>query len=137
MEQLLGRYCWIQQLHPSTADRSDLSLFRLSAWSGHLHSFPSDLDLLIVEPTEVGSGEGPPVKRTLAYKIDIVLAVVHGPSPSLDSLLSPDDDGNEDRQRHQRFGPSPSGAGAPGGSSISGGVAARVPVQLQLGPSCA
>uniref|UniRef100_A0A0A9GXN7 Uncharacterized protein n=1 Tax=Arundo donax TaxID=35708 RepID=A0A0A9GXN7_ARUDO len=59
-------YCWIQRLHPATADHSDFSVFHLTTC--HLSRIPTFKDL-IAEPTEFEMAKGPLEKKTLAYNV--------------------------------------------------------------------
>ena len=66
-EQLLCSYCWIQHLHPNTADRSVRSVFWLTAWTVDPELIPPLKDLLILEPPVAGDVNGLLGKRVLSY----------------------------------------------------------------------
>jgi len=65
-ELLLDEWCWIDELHPSVAERRDV--FILKAWRSCHGNIPAELELEIVEPALAGSELG---VRTLTYPISI------------------------------------------------------------------
>ncbi|KAK1660247.1 hypothetical protein QYE76_048406 [Lolium multiflorum] len=52
-EELLGTSCVLEDLAPATRERSDLALFRLSAWTDNAAAIPPARTLVIPEPEEI------------------------------------------------------------------------------------
>lgn len=132
-QQLLGRSCWVQSLHPDTAARRDLSSFRFSAWRLRAEDIPPVVDLIVPEPNDA-MAEAPPQKRGLVYPVRLTLAEA---GLSQDEPPSPPPasggHGGRRRRRCRRRSPlprTPSSDPAPG----SAGGALRGPVHSRLGP---
>jgi hypothetical protein len=49
-EQLLAPYCWVEAVHPDTAERADMSRYNLTAWTAHPEPIHRGKDLLVMEP---------------------------------------------------------------------------------------
>lgn len=136
-QHLLRGVCWVCSLHPETAARRDLTSFRLTAWCLRRDLVPSAVDLFIPEPP-VQENELPPLKRGLAYPIDVIACM--SPLPPLEEPPAPpsppDEDGDRRRRRHRCRSPSPvlpasSYAAGRGGQPS---LAPRRPVHSTLGP---
>lgn len=69
---LLRPYCSLESLHPDTAERRDLSVFRLTAWTTRPELIPETRPLMVPEPMD---NEAPfqPMRRTLRYLIWITV----------------------------------------------------------------
>jgi hypothetical protein len=65
VEDILGKSCAVDEVAPETKARSDLSLFKLSAWTSELEDIPVARMLAVPEPV-VGSGARPAPARTAA-----------------------------------------------------------------------
>ncbi|CAN6301852.1 unnamed protein product [Urochloa humidicola] len=48
--KLLPKHVWIERLAPATSNKTDLSTFRLTAWTADPHSIPGSKTLCIAEP---------------------------------------------------------------------------------------
>jgi hypothetical protein len=70
VEQFLSPYGWIDHVHSDTLRLADLSTFWCSAWCSDLSSIPRSKELWVTEPPSA-IVEDPPVKRILAYPIDV------------------------------------------------------------------
>lgn len=108
VEHLLGPHAWVQQVHPDTRGLVDLSCFRCLAWSTN----PTALPWVVEPPTAVA--EDPPVKRVLAYPVNIQYSLhpstLHGPSDGGD--VGEDD---STRQRRRVLSPPPPPSSSPWG----------------------
>ena len=80
VEQLLCPHAWIDRVHADTLEMGDLSTFRCSAWCLDSSTIPLSRELWVAEPP-TAIMEDPPVKRVLAYHVDIKTTVVIPPSP--------------------------------------------------------
>ncbi|CAN6201486.1 unnamed protein product [Urochloa humidicola] len=69
-EHLLDEWCWVRALRPDTLDRLDYSSFRVSAWCSNPEGIPASMELVVVEPP-APVAESPPVRRALAYTVQI------------------------------------------------------------------
>ncbi|KAK1614375.1 hypothetical protein QYE76_019892 [Lolium multiflorum] len=67
VEDLLGKACAIETVAPESRTRSDMSCFRLSAWTSDLESIPVTRMLVVPEPVEPRAPELG--VKTLQYKI--------------------------------------------------------------------
>ena len=139
VEQLLSPHGLIDHVHSDTLELVDLSTFRCSIWCSDLSSIPRSKELWVMEPPSP-IVEDPPVKRVLAYPIDIqasVLILPDAPPPSGDS--SGDDSGEDgsSRQRRRSSAPSlpPSAPGSVGGRDTGRDGLRRTPAQESGGPS--
>ena len=78
VDRLLSPHAWVQQVHPDTLGLVDLSCFRCLAWSTDPSTLPSSRELWVAEPPTAAL-EDPPVKRVLAYHINIRYSVALHP----------------------------------------------------------
>jgi len=126
---LLDEFCWIEGIHPSTAERRDV--FLLKAWRLNPHHIPLEMVLKIVEPHLAGCPHSG--VRTLTYPISVRVAPFVQPSSTGDDSSPPPPPADEHRRRcrsrnrrqHLERQPSPSSlqAAAVGSStSIMGDV---------------
>jgi hypothetical protein len=82
VDHLLGTSCALDALAPETADRSDLSLFKATAWTHEVVGIPTARMLWVLEPVDGVEPMGPqPVRRLrklglLEYKVLIHLTHV-------------------------------------------------------------
>ncbi|CAO2189399.1 unnamed protein product [Urochloa humidicola] len=134
--QFLNPYAWIQDVHPDTHNLADLSSFRCSAWCHDPAAIPQSRELWVAEPP-IAVVEDPPVKRALAYPINIRFQPFiqhHGSDPSSPSS----EDGNGDlpaRQRRRFRSRSPPPDSRPAGSGAGGSAGpVRRPVRERVGP---
>ncbi|GJM95724.1 hypothetical protein PR202_ga12501 [Eleusine coracana subsp. coracana] len=100
-ENLLNPYGWPQLLHPSTRNRDDYSVFRLSTWCFRPNSIPGMHDLHVVEPS-IGVIDTPPGKPTLVYPITISVKPAIFPQASNNSSPSEGDEDPERRRPRRR-----------------------------------
>jgi len=131
VDRLLCPLAWVQQVHPDTLGLVDLSCFRCLAWSTDPSVLPSTRELWVVEPP-TAPVEDPPVKRVLAYPVNIRYSVaLHPRVPSPPSHGGDVADDSTRRRRRVRS-PSPPPSSVPaedvalchgGGSSPVDGVA--------------
>ena len=140
MDRFLSPHAWVQQVHLDTLALSDLSCFRCLAWSTDPSRIPSMKELWVVEP-QVAFVEDPPVKRVLAYPINIRYSSVvrpdgpaPNPAPTSDGGDDDDDDSARRRRRTRSFSPTDAairscwqGAGADGALYLW--ALSRVPIQ--------
>jgi hypothetical protein len=147
VEQFLSPHAWIQQVHPDTVNLVDLYSFRCSAWCLDPSAIPTAKDLWIAEPP-VAIVEDPPVKRLLAYPINVRSTTIlgpHGTAPSPPpSPPSPGDGSDEDasaRRRRRLGSPStrPNSGTAANGAADGLMGSQRRSVHERVGPfaSCA
>lgn len=107
MEQLLNEYCWTSDLHPNTTELCDRISFRVRAWCFQPCLIPNSMELLIAEPTVILE-EDPPIKRVMAYPIDISMR------PALQPLMNDSPPPPvEDDQGHQTLSSTPTWCSAP------------------------
>lgn len=151
--KLLAPSCWIQSIDGSTTNSSDLSTFKVTAWTRDPRTIPKVVRLYIAE-NEVRFGSLPPYLRrkgVLRYQVIVHLRSVHdfnppNPSPPPSPPESDDGgsgrDGNPDRHHFHRGSaprihgfrcthgavdgePTTAGAGTRGGNAWSTGVSRR------------
>ena len=137
VDRLLSPHAWVQQVHPDTLELVDLSYFRCLAWSTDPSALPSSRELWVVEPPSA-IVEDPPVKRVLAYPVEIRYSVsshAEAPRPPPSDGGDDDDDSTRRRRRVRSPSPPPSSAPAGGNSSGHGGGARRLSIQERVGPS--
>jgi hypothetical protein len=65
VDHLLGNSCALEALAPETADRSDLGLFKVTAWTREVEAIPTARLLWVPEPEQGMELEGPPPVRRL------------------------------------------------------------------------
>lgn len=94
---LLCPYCSVESIHPDTAARRDLSVFKLNAWTTHPELIPETKIIAVLEPFDI---ESPfqPMSRTSKYTVQIRirrlllrLPPVSPPPTPLSSLSSDED----------------------------------------------
>ncbi|XP_066398372.1 uncharacterized protein [Miscanthus floridulus] len=130
---------WVQQVHPDTLGLVDLSCFCCLAWSSDLSALPSSKELCVVEPPTAVI-ENPPVKRVLAYPIELLYSDAHCPE-GVDPSPPPSDGGDDEddyarrRRRHVRSSSPQLGSGPTGGGASSHGGSRWVTTQEHVGPS--
>ena len=95
VEQFLRPHAWIDHVHSDTLDLVDLSTLRCSVWCSDLSSITCSKELWVTEPPSVVV-EDPPVKRILAYPIDVHASVVILPDAPPSNGDSGGDDSRED-----------------------------------------
>ena len=88
-------------MHSDTLDLVDLSTLRCSVWCSDLSSITCSKELWVTEPPSVVV-EDPPVKRILAYPIDVHASVVILPDAPPSNGDSGGDDSREDGSSRQR-----------------------------------
>ena len=76
VEQFLSPHAWIDHVHSDTLELTDLSTFRCLVWCVDSSKIPRSKELWVAEPPSVVV-EDPPMKRLLAYPIDVLASVVH------------------------------------------------------------
>ncbi|CAO2146343.1 unnamed protein product [Urochloa humidicola] len=132
--QLLARYAWVERLDQATASKTDMSIFKLTAWTRNPHGIPPALVLSITEPEpqiaysdavmQRGFGNLEPYlreKRVLDYPINVHLRSIadfRPRSPSTEPSSPSDDgdsgpDGNPDSSYGFRRGVGPRLSGLP------------------------
>jgi len=92
---LLDEFCWIEGIHPSTAERRDV--FLLKAWRLNPHHIPLEMVLKIVEPHLAGCPHSG--VRTLTYPISVRVAPFVQPSSTGDDSSPPPPPADEHRRR--------------------------------------
>lgn len=104
---LLRPYCSLESMDPDTAERRDLSVFRVTAWTTRPEFIPECRPLLVPEPT-FADMPPEPMRRTLRYMVRIrvrrllVQFPPDSPSPSPLPTPPPTDDDSSSRS-HKRF----------------------------------
>jgi hypothetical protein len=63
VEDLLGKSCAIEEMAPETRARSELALFKLTAWTSQVEAIPVARMLAVPEPS---TGEETPVRSSVA-----------------------------------------------------------------------
>lgn len=142
--KLLAPSCWIAEVDEATATTTDLSSYKLTAWTRDPSAIPTEVRLAVAE-NEVSRGDGGVrfrgarpflrVKKTPRYRVIIHLRSVHDYSPCPDSPAggpSSDDgdsghDGDPERHCfHRGTAPEIQGyrclRGVPDGTSGGGGA---------------
>ncbi|CAO1939987.1 unnamed protein product [Urochloa humidicola] len=132
--KLLGKHAWIERLAPATANKTDLSTFKLTAWTADPHSILGSKTLCIAEPEPRVVHADEQMERIFAnvvpylwqktimrYPIHIHLRAIadfssrttspSSSSPSNDGDSGPD--GNPDRSYGFRSGTGPRLSGFP------------------------
>ncbi|CAL4906951.1 unnamed protein product [Urochloa decumbens] len=112
--KLLAPSCWVEKLHEATANKTDLSTLRLTAWTRDISSIPTSRPLEVAEPEQAVVyndprmqlifGRLPPYlrqKKTLTYEILIHIRSVadfapRSPLPSPSPPSSDGDSGHDD-----------------------------------------
>ncbi|CAN6212325.1 unnamed protein product [Urochloa humidicola] len=144
--KLLARHAWVERLDPATASKTDMSTFKLTAWTEDPYAIPGSMSLCIAEPElhisysdedmqRIFGNLDPYLrqKRILTYPVHIHLRSIadfRSRTPS-SSDSSPSDDGdsgpngNPDRSYGFRRGSGPRLTGFPrrrigGGGAGSG-----------------
>jgi hypothetical protein len=138
VEQFLSPHAWIDHVHSDTLELTDLSTFRCSVWCADPSKIPRSKELWVAEPSVVV--EDPPVKRLLAYPIDVQASVVHLPVDPTHGFPPPppphgdssggdtgEDDSSRQRRRFSAPSPPPSGSGPAGGGATSYGGSRCMP----------
>ncbi|CAN6245126.1 unnamed protein product [Urochloa humidicola] len=148
-DKLLAKHAWIECLDPATANKTDLSTFRLTAWTADPLGIPDSKTLCIAEPEQrvvhsddetarIFANVVPYLRQkvVLRYPIHFHLRSITDFSPRTPSTSSdsPSDDGdsgpdgNPDRSYGFRSGTGPRLSGFPrrrhngdGGSAAAGG----------------
>ncbi|CAL5095579.1 unnamed protein product [Urochloa decumbens] len=111
--KLLAPSCWVEKLDDATANKADLSTFKLTAWTRDIASIPTSRPLEIAEPEpaivyddpgmQLIFGRLPPFlrqKKTLTYEVlfhirGVADFVPHTPSPSPSPPSSDGDSGHD------------------------------------------
>lgn len=109
--KMLAPFCWVHMVDPASVGKSDLSAFRLTAWTNNPSRIPKTVRLLIAEPEPVLPGNLPPYLRykdMLRYRVIVHIRSTadfnpQDPSPSPSPPESDDGhDGNPDRHHFSR-----------------------------------
>jgi len=117
--KILAPSCWLQSIHPHSADMTDLSAYKLSAWTCDPRAIPKVVWLHIAENEPMHAvpadnlqfGNPPPYLRrkdVLSYQVLVHLRNVYDFDPSSPSPPDSDNghDGNPDRHHfHRGTGP--------------------------------
>lgn len=115
VSRILAPYCWIHDVDPASAGRSDLAAFKLTAWTADPSKIPRMVRLFIEEDEPQLPGNMTPFitcKNALRYRVLVHIrnTVDHkpeDPAPSPSPLDSVDIDGGHDsrgrRPRHHCF----------------------------------
>jgi hypothetical protein len=129
-QQLLGSSCRVRSMHTSVADRSDMSVFRVSTWCSRSDLLPSSMELFIPDPTSE-EVELPSGKRGLLYPINVRVTSSAGVTGS---RFSPTPSRSGPGRRRRRLRSPSTNQMAIEIMPSSSGPAPRAPVHSRLGP---